>query len=110
KHAADLILAVEAGKINQANAKAVFEKIVTEDTEPLSYMEAHGLLCLSDAGALQTAINEVMAEQPSIVEEYRAGKEKVFGFLVGQVMKKTKGKADPGLVNELLKKALRQRM
>ncbi len=106
KHAADLIVAVEEGKINQANAKEVFERIVTEDTEPLSYMEQHGLLSLSDASVIQTAIEEVLAEQAEIVAEYRAGKDKVFGFLVGQVMKKTKGKADPGKVNELLKQVL----
>ena len=106
KHAADLIVAVEAGKINQANAKEVFEKVVTEDAEPLSYMEQHGLMSLSDEGTLQTAIDEVIAENATIVEEYRSGKDKVFGFLVGQVMKKTKGKADPGKVNELLKASL----
>ncbi len=106
KHAADLIRAVEAGKINQANAKEVFAKVVWENAEPLTYMEQHGLTTLSDEGALQKAIDEVIAENPAIVEEYRAGKDKVFGFLVGQVMKKTKGKADPGTVNELLRKSL----
>ena len=106
KHAADLIVAVEEGKINQANAKEVFAKVVTEDIEPLSYMELHGLMSLNDEGALQAAIDEVLAENPAIVEEYRSGKDKVFGFLVGQVMKKTKGKADPGTVNGLLRKSL----
>ena len=106
KHAADLIVAVEEGKINQANAKEVFAKVVEEDVEPLSYMEQHGLMSLTDEEALQAAIDEVIAENASIVEEYRSGKDKVFGFLVGQVMKKTKGKADPGKVNELLKKSL----
>ncbi|MBQ8800068.1 MAG: Asp-tRNA(Asn)/Glu-tRNA(Gln) amidotransferase subunit GatB [Lachnospiraceae bacterium] len=106
KHAADLIVAVEEGKINQAGAKEVFAKVVLEDIEPLSYMEQHGLMSLSDEGALQAAIEEVIAENGAIVEEYRSGKDKVFGFLVGQVMKKTKGKADPGKVNELLKRNL----
>ncbi len=106
KHAADLIAAVEDGKINQANAKEVFAKVVWEDAEPLSYMEQHGLMNLSDEGALQAAVDEVLVENPAIVEEYRAGKDKVFGFLVGQVMKKTKGKADPGKVNELLQASL----
>jgi len=106
KHAADLITAVEEGKINQANAKEVFEKVVTEDVAPLSYMEQHGLMSLSDTGVLQAAVEEVIEENTAIVEEYRSGKDKVFGFLVGQVMKKTKGKADPGLVNELLRKSL----
>ena len=106
KHAADLIVAVEEGKINQANAKEVFAKVVTEDVEPLSYMEKNGLMSLSDEGVLLAAIEEVLAENPAIVEEYRGGKDKVFGFLVGQVMKKTKGKADPGTVNGLLRESL----
>lgn len=106
RHAADLIAAVEAGKINQAGAKEVFAKVVEADIEPLSYMEQQGLLSLNDAGVLQAAIDEVVAENPAIVEEYRGGKEKVFGFLVGQVMKKTKGKADPATVNGLLRKCL----
>ena len=106
EHAAELIKEVEAGKINQANAKEVFAKIVEEDVEPLSYMEQNGLMSLSDEGALQAAIDEVLAEHPAIAEEYRSGKDKVFGFLVGQVMKKTKGKADPGTVNGLLRKSL----
>lgn len=106
KHAADLIVAVEAGKINQANAKEVFAKVVEENVEPISYMEQHGLMNLSDEGALQAAVDEVLVENPAIVEEYRSGKDKVFGFLVGQVMKKTKGKADPGKVNELLQVSL----
>lgn len=106
KYAADLIVAVEDGKINPANAKEVFEKIVMEDVEPLSYMEAHALMSLSDTGVLQTAVKEILAENAGLVEEYRAGKEKVFGFLVGQVMKKTKGKADPTKVNALLKESL----
>lgn len=106
KHMADLIVSVEEGKINQAGAKEVFAKVVEKDVEPLSYMEEHGLMSLSDEGALTSAVEEVISENPSIVEEYRAGKEKVFGFLVGQVMKKTKGKANPGKVNELLRKSL----
>ena len=106
KHAADLIVAVEEGKINQANAKEVFAKVVEADVDPLSYMEQHGLMSLSDEGVLQAAVDEVLAEYPEIVEEYRSGKDKVFGFLVGQVMKKTKGKADPGKVNGLLRKNL----
>lgn len=106
QHAAALIAAVEAGKINQANAREVFAKVVEENVEPLSYMEQHGLRNLSDTRALQAAVDEVLAEYAATAEEYRAGQVKVFGFLVGQVMKKTKGKADPGKVNELLRKSL----
>lgn len=109
KHLADLVTAVETGKINQTGAKEVFAKIVEDDIEPLSYMEEHGLTSLSDEGVLSGAIEAVCAENADLVEEYRAGKEKVFGFLVGQVMKKTKGKADPGKVNVLLKESLQEK-
>ena len=109
KHLADLVTAVETGKINQTGAKEVFAKIVEDDTEPLSYMEEHGLTSLSDEGVLSGAIEAVCAENADLVEQYRSGKEKVFGFLVGQVMKKTKGKADPGKVNALLKKSLQEK-
>lgn len=105
-YAATLIAAVEDGSINQTNAKEVFEKIVTENVEPLTYIETHGLRSVSDEGVLLTAVREVLEENASIAEEYRSGKEKVFGFLVGQVMKRTKGKASPATVNELLKKQL----
>lgn len=109
KHLADLVTAVENGKINQTGAKEVFAKIVEDDTEPLSYMEEHGLTSLSDEGVLSGAIEAVCAENADLVEQYRSGKEKVFGFLVGQVMKKTKGKADPGKVNVLLKESLQEK-
>lgn len=106
KHMADLILAVEEGKINRENAREVFARVVWEDVEPLSYMEVHGLRSFSDTGALQAVIEEIITENAKLVEEYRAGKDKVFGFFVGQVMKKTKGKADPVKVGELLKRSL----
>ena len=106
KHLADLILAIERGEINQQNAKKVFAAIMDEDVEPISYMKEKGLLMVSDSGAIETAVDEVIAANPKTVEEFHSGKEKVLGFLVGQVMKKMKGKADPAKVNELLRKKL----
>ena len=106
KHLADLILAIERGEINQQNANKVFAAIMDEDVEPISYMKEKGLLMVSDSGAIETAVDEVLAANPKTVEEFHSGKEKVLGFLVGQVMKKMKGKADPAKVNELLRKKL----
>ena len=106
KHLADLILAIERGEINQQNAKKVFAAIMDEDVEPISYMKEKSLLMVSDSGAIETAVDEVLAANPKTVEEFHSGKEKVLGFLVGQVMKKMKGKADPAKVNELLRKKL----
>ena len=106
KHLADLIIALDKGEINQEIAKAVFERIFEEDIEPLAYMKEKNLLMISDTDAIETAVDEVMAENAKVVEEYRSGKEKVLGFLVGQVMKKTKGMASPGMVTEMLKAKL----
>ena len=103
RHLSDLILAVERGEINHGNARLVFEQILEADVEPAAYMEEHGMRVIMDDGALFTAVDEVLAENPKVVEEFHGGKEKVFGFLVGQVMKKMKGKADPGKVNEVLR-------
>lgn len=106
KHLADLILAIEKGEINQQNARKVFAKIMDEDMEPISYMKEKGLMMVSDSGAIEAAVDEVLAQNPKTVEEYHSGKEKVLGFLVGQVMKKMRGKADPAKVNELLRAKL----
>ena len=103
EHLSDLILAVEHGEINHGNARLVFEQILEADVEPAAYMEEHGMKVITDDDALLTAVDEVLAENPKVVEEFHSGKEKVFGFLVGQVMKKMKGKADPGKVNEALR-------
>lgn len=106
KHLADLILAIEKGEINQQNARKVFAKIMDEDMEPISYMREKGLMMVSDSGAIEAAVDEVLAQNPKTVEEYHSGKEKVLGFLVGQVMKKMRGKANPAKVNELLRAKL----
>ena len=106
KNLAAIIRAMDEGKINQGNAQKVFAKVFEEDVEPLAYMEEHGLMMVSDTGAIEAAVLEVLAENPNTVEEYRSGKDKVLGFLVGQVMKKMKGKGDPAKVNEILREKL----
>ena len=106
KNLAAIIRAMDEGKINQGNAQKVFAKVFEEDAEPLAYMEEHGLMMVSDTGAIEAAVLEVLAENPNTVEEYRSGKDKVLGFLVGQVMKKMKGKGDPAKVNEILREKL----
>lgn len=91
-----------SGKI----AKTVFEAMWNKEGNADSIIESKGLKQVTDTGAIEKAIDEVLAQNASQVEEYRSGKQQVFGFLVGQVMKATKGKANPGQVNELLKKKL----
>ena len=90
------------GEVNNQNAKKVFEKIFDEDVEPCAYIEANGLKTVEDTGMLETVVDKVLAENPKTVEEYHSGKTKVLGFLVGQVMKQMKGKANPASVNKML--------
>ena len=86
--------------------KDVFEKIFKENIDPAAYVEEHGLKSMNDEGALRKTIEEIVANNPKSVEDYRNGKEKAIGFLVGQTMKEMKGKANPGMVNQLLKELL----
>ena len=83
-------------------AKEVFEQIFAEDIDPDKYVEEHGLKTVNDEGALRDTIAKVIEENPQSVEDYRNGKEKAIGFLVGQTMKAMKGKANPGMVNKIL--------
>ena len=99
---AKLIRMVDTGTINRTSAKEVFEHIFKEEADPETYVKEHGLFMESDPAVVQQAAERVLAENADIVEEYRNGKEKVFGFLVGQVMKQCKGKANPAEVNVLL--------
>lgn len=108
KHLAMLIALVEKKTINQTIAKEVFEKIFADDIEPESYVKEHGLGMVSDTDALQKTVEEVIAANPQSVADYKAGKQKAIGFLVGQTMKAMKGKANPTAVNEILVKLLNE--
>ncbi len=105
-HLAKLIEMVEAGTVNQPVAKEVFEQIFREDADPERYVEEHGLKTVNDEGELKTVVADVIAANPQSVADYRNGKEKALGFLVGQTMKAMKGKANPAAVNRLLKELL----
>lgn len=106
KNLAALIEMTEAGTINSTVAKEVFEQIFLHDEDPESYVEAHGLKTVNDEGALRSTIAEIIATNPQSVADYRNGKEKAIGFLVGQTMKAMKGKANPGMVNQIIKEML----
>lgn len=103
---AKLVKLTEAGTINSSVAKEVFEKIFSENADPEVYVEEHGLKTVSDEGALEEVLRQVIAENPKAVDDYQGGKEKALGALVGQTMKAMKGKADPGLVNRKLREML----
>ena len=101
-----LIRMTDAKEINSSVAKEVFEAMFKENVDPEAYVEEKGLKTVNDEGALRKTVEQVIAENPQSVEDYRNGKEKAIGFLVGQTMKAMKGKADPGMVNKLLKELL----
>lgn len=103
---AKLVNLADAGAVNNQVAKEVFEKIFTNDIDPEKYVEEHGLKTVSDEGALRSVVEAVITENPQSVADYKGGKEKAIGFLVGQTMKAMKGKADPGAVNKMLKEIL----
>lgn len=103
---AKLIQMVAAGEINRTVAKTVFEEIFEHNVDPAVYVEEKGLKVVNDEGALKTTIEGILAANPQSVADYKGGKEKAMGFLVGQTMKAMKGKADPGMVNKLLKELL----
>lgn len=103
---AKLVALTDAGDINSSVAKEVFEKMFAEDTDPENYVEEHGLRTVNDEGELTAVLEKVIADNPRAVTDYRGGKEKALGALVGQTMKAMKGKANPGQVNQKLREIL----
>ncbi len=103
---AGMIKLLESGVISGKIAKTVFEEIYKNKKSAEEIVKEKGLVQISDAGEIERVIDEVMAANPVNVEQYKAGKVALLGFFVGQVMKKTGGKANPGVVNDLLRKKL----
>lgn len=103
---AKLIKLTEAGTINSSVAKEVYEQIFKENVDPEKYVEEKGLKTVNDEGALRSTIEQIVKDNPQSVEDYHNGKEKAIGFLVGQTMKAMKGKANPAMVNQILKELL----
>lgn len=101
-----IIKLVDSKTINGTVAKEVFEKVFKENIDPEQYIEENGLKTVNDEGALRSTIEEIVANNPKSVEDFKSGKEKAIGFLVGQTMKAMKGKADPGEVNRILREVL----
>ena len=103
---AELVGAVEAGAVSGANAKAVLATAFETGESPAAIIEREGLGQVSDSAAIGAEIDAVIAEFPQQVAEYRGGRQQLFGFLIGQVMKRTAGRADARLVNEELRRRL----
>jgi aspartyl-tRNA(Asn)/glutamyl-tRNA(Gln) amidotransferase subunit B len=103
---AELIAMVDEGVVSSSAAKEVLDGVLSDEGTPREVAHRRDLIQMSDASALAEAIGAVLAANPQAVEEYRRGEHKVVGFLVGQVMKATDGKADPRLVNQMLRAEL----
>ena len=106
EHLAKLIALAESKAVNSTVAKEVFELMFEQDIDPEAYVEEKGLKMVSDTDALRRVVEEVIAANPKSVQDYRGGKGRAIGFLVGQTMKAMKGKADPVTVEALLRELL----
>ncbi len=104
---AELVNLIDRGEISGKIAKDVFAEMQQKGDSPAAIVEAKGLKQISDQGAIAAVVDEVIANNPQSVEDFKNGKEKAIGFLVGQVMKATKGQANPGVVNQLLREKLK---
>ena len=105
---ARLIALVKEGKVNRNTAVKVFEAVFETDGDVDAYVKEHGLEQVSDAGLVQSVVDQVLAANEKSVADFKSGKEKAFGFLVGQVMRQLKGQAAPAVVNQVLRERLEQ--
>ena len=106
EHLAALVRLIDQGTISGKIAKKVFDEMAKAGDSPESIVEKKGLMQVSDTGQIGGIVDTVLAENSAQVEQYRGGKTRVFGFFVGQVMKVTRGQANPAIVNEILKQKL----
>ena len=106
QHLGELVGLISKGELSGKLAKEILPKMFESGDSPGAIMEREGLKQISDAGALDKIVEEVLAANPKQVEQYKSGKSTVIGFLVGQVMKASRGQANPGAVNESLKRKL----
>lgn len=109
EHLATMIKLIEDEIISSKIAKKVFKEIITNDTEPKAWVESKGMVQLSDPAKLQPIIDEVLDNNEQSIEDFKNGKDRAIGFLVGQIMKKTRGMANPKMVNKLLMASLKER-
>ncbi|HEX21316.1 MAG TPA: Asp-tRNA(Asn)/Glu-tRNA(Gln) amidotransferase GatCAB subunit B, partial [Actinobacteria bacterium] len=102
----DLIKLINEGRISGKMAKEVFEEMFVGGKDPQALIEEKGLAQISDESAIAGFVDKAIEANPMVVAEYKAGKKQAIGFLVGQIMKASRGQANPKLVNEILQKKL----
>ncbi|MBE7010659.1 MAG: Asp-tRNA(Asn)/Glu-tRNA(Gln) amidotransferase subunit GatB [Ruminococcaceae bacterium] len=107
-HLCALISLIEKGTISNSAAKKVLDAMFENPEDPAKIVEKLGLAQVSDEGALMQMIQDVLEQNPQSIVDYKAGKDRALGFLVGQIMKNSRGKANPQIINKLLKEALDQ--
>ena len=103
---AHLLVLINKGVVSGKLAKSVFEEMVASGKKPDAIVKEKGLEQISDQGALEKIVDETLAENPKSIEDFRAGKDRALGFLVGQIMKKTRGKANPEMINTMLREKM----
>ncbi len=103
---ADMLNLLDEGTISGKMAKTVFEEMFASGKDPQTIIKEKGLVQISDADALLPLIEEIVNNNPKVLQDYKNGKEKAFGFFIGQIMKMTRGQANPEIVNKLLKERL----
>ena len=108
EHLAALIELLEKSVINNQTAKEVFAAMFESDVDPSAYVEEHGLKMESDSGLLEETVKKILDANPKAVGELKEGKDKVIGFLMGQVMKEMKGKANPSQVSGMIHKLVQE--
>jgi aspartyl/glutamyl-tRNA(Asn/Gln) amidotransferase, B subunit len=105
-HLAKLVSLIDKGTISGTIAKKVFDKMFDTGKDPLEIVKQEGLEVVNDESAIAAAVRKIIEANPQSIADYKSGKEKAFGFLVGQAMKETRGKANPQVINKLLKEEL----
>ena len=108
EHLAKLVDMIDEGKVSNAQAKKLVDDLMA-GKDPEEAANARGLVQVSDEGAIKAMVEEVLDANPQAIEDFKNGKDRAVGFLTGQVMKKSKGQANPGMVNQFIKKALAER-
>ena len=109
EHLAEMIKMIKDGTISSKIAKKVFKESIENGTDPKKYVEDKGMVQLSDVSVLGPMVTKIVDDNPQSVEDFKNGKDRAIGFLVGQIMKQTRGKANPKVVNQLLNKELQSR-
>ena len=108
KYLAELVSLIDDGTISGTIAKKVFQKMFESGKEPGVIVEEEGLRVVNDEGVILTAVTKVLENNPQSIADYKAGKDRAVGFLMGQVMKETGGKANPQTINKLILEKLKE--